>query len=109
MRRAECTVDARRESVRSAQRGRAKLLLAPRGATAIALRRGASCVPRAGSFAPGGPPRGSRRRPPAPRSAAAGGLLLLGPASGDQILQYGFEARGPVWKAGSTDAAVKVL
>ena len=42
--------------------------------------------------------------------AVAAALLLLGPAaSGDQILQYGFEARGPVWKPGSTDAAVKVL
>jgi hypothetical protein len=28
---------------------------------------------------------------------------------GQQILQYGFEARGPVWKTGSTDAVYKVL
>src|SRR5262245_9817131 len=43
-------------------------------------------------------------------SAGLGLLLFFGPAaSGEQILQYGFEARGPVWKAGSTDAAVKIL
>jgi hypothetical protein len=37
-------------------------------------------------------------------------LVLLGPgARGQQILQYGFEAHGPVWKPGSTDTASKVL
>lgn len=40
---------------------------------------------------------------------ALAGSLFAPSAWGDQILQYGFEARGPVWKAGSTDAAVKVL
>ncbi|MFO0926339.1 MAG: hypothetical protein U0736_04775 [Gemmataceae bacterium] len=39
------------------------------------------------------------------------GLILLEPRTvlGQQILQNGFEARGPYWKAGSTDAAVQVL
>jgi hypothetical protein len=34
------------------------------------------------------------------------GLWLLAPTAthGQQILQYGFEARGPVWKPGSTDS-----
>src|SRR5262249_20172163 len=37
-------------------------------------------------------------------------LLLLSPSAlGQQIHQNGFEARGPYWKAGSSDAAVKVL
>jgi hypothetical protein len=38
-------------------------------------------------------------------------LLVLSPggASGQQIFQYGFEARGPVWKPGSTDTTSKVL
>src|SRR5262245_3021659 len=43
-------------------------------------------------------------------SLGLGLSLFVAPlAWGEQILQYGFEARGPVWKAGSTDAAVKVL
>jgi hypothetical protein len=39
--------------------------------------------------------------------AAGAALVLLGPhaVNAQQILQYGFEARGPVWKPGSTDAA----
>jgi hypothetical protein len=36
-------------------------------------------------------------------------LLVPGGAHGQQILQYGFEARGPVWKPGSTDTTSKVL
>lgn len=39
------------------------------------------------------------------------GFVLTGPHAvlGQQILQNGFEARGPHWKAGSTDATLKVL
>ncbi|MFO0844120.1 MAG: hypothetical protein U0797_17250 [Gemmataceae bacterium] len=38
-------------------------------------------------------------------------LMLLPPcaARGQQIHQNGFESRGPYWKAGSTDAALKVI
>ncbi len=36
-------------------------------------------------------------------------LLAPGGARGQQIMQYGFEARGPVWKPGSTDTTSKVL
>jgi hypothetical protein len=43
----------------------------------------------------------------------AGGLGLaflgLGPARSQQILQYGFEARDPVWQPGGADAAFKEL
>ena len=37
------------------------------------------------------------------------GLLATPHAPGQQILQQGFEARGPYWKAGSSDAAYKVI
>jgi hypothetical protein len=41
----------------------------------------------------------------------SGAILLLDPVTshGQQILQHGFEARGPVWKPGSTDTTSKVL
>lgn len=43
-------------------------------------------------------------------SAVALLLTLVGPfARGEQMLQYGFEARGPVWRAGPSDGAHKVL
>lgn len=41
--------------------------------------------------------------------AAGLALFLLPPAQGQTILQEGFEAKGPHWKAGSSDAAFKVL
>src|SRR4051812_34172582 len=42
--------------------------------------------------------------------ALLGGTLVLAPAQGPaQILQYGFEARGPVWKPRNEDAPYKVL
>src|SRR5262245_10122445 len=41
--------------------------------------------------------------------AAALTMALCVPAWGEQMLQYGFEARGPVWKAGPTDGLHKVL
>jgi hypothetical protein len=37
------------------------------------------------------------------------GLLCIVPARGQQILQFGFETRDPVWKAERGDAAYKVL
>ncbi len=40
---------------------------------------------------------------------AAWVLLAPGAVIGQQILQYGFEAKGPVWKPGTTDTASKVL
>ncbi|MFQ3591701.1 MAG: hypothetical protein SNJ82_00730 [Gemmataceae bacterium] len=36
-------------------------------------------------------------------------LLLAGWASGQQILQQGFESKGPYWKAGSSDAPYKIV
>jgi hypothetical protein len=37
------------------------------------------------------------------------GLLVSPPAHSQQILQQGFEARGPYWKPGSSDAKFKVV
>jgi hypothetical protein len=36
-------------------------------------------------------------------------LLVCGIAQGQQILQQGFEAKGPYWKAGSADTSYKVI
>src|SRR4051794_1452032 len=47
--------------------------------------------------------------PPMALTTLGSALLLLSPARGQQIHQNGFEARRPYWKAGSSDAAVKVL
>ena len=41
--------------------------------------------------------------------AIAGLLLVEAPVSGQQIIQNGFEARGPFWKPGSSDAAYKIV
>ena len=37
------------------------------------------------------------------------GLLVSPPAQGQQILQQGFEARGPYWKPGGSDAKFQIL
>jgi hypothetical protein len=53
------------------------------------------------------------RKLPISRSSLLVLVVLLAPASGlvlgQQILQYGFENRDPVWKADRADAAYKVL
>jgi hypothetical protein len=42
-------------------------------------------------------------------TAALAAAALLGGARGQQVIQYGFEARDPVWVPGTSDAAYKEL